>query len=85
MHLKFWGGGGSAAAAAADLTAATDSQGLARAGVTVLRGDPALVAAVADGLDFAHTSTSRVLAWGPADRPSPAQIVAILDAFEQTA
>ena len=66
MYIKFLGGGGSAAAAAAYLTAAVDSQGIERAGVTVLRGDPELVAAVADSLAFAHTYTSGVLAWAPA-------------------
>lgn len=85
MHIKFLGGGGSASAAAAYLTADTDSQGIERAGVTVLRGDPAQVADVADSLEFAHTYTSGVLAWAPDDQPTAAQIEAILDEFEQTA
>ena len=84
MHIKFWGSG-NAAAAAAYLTAAKDAQGIERAGVTVLRGDPAQVAAVADGLAFAHTTTSGVIAWAPDDQPTAADIAAVLDAFEQTA
>ena len=71
MHIKFSGGRASAGRAAAYLTGELDSHGEERAGVTVLRGDPELVAAVADGLEFAHTYTSGVIAWapeGPADR-----------------
>ena len=85
MHIKFLGGGGSAASAAAYLTAEKDAQGIERAGVTVLRGDPELVADVADSLDFAHTYTSGVIAWAPADEPTAAQIETVLNEFEQTA
>ena len=85
MHIKFLGGGGSASAAAAYLTAEQDSQGIEREAVTVLRGDPELVAAVADSLEFAHTYTSGVLAWAPDDQPPAAEIEAVLDEFEQTA
>ena len=85
MHIKFLGGGGNARAAAAYLTADKDSQGIERAGVTVLRGDPAQVAAVADSLAFAHTYTSGVLAWAPDDEPTAAQIETVLNEFEQTA
>ena len=85
MHIKFLGGGGNAGAAASYLTAEKDSQGIERAGVTVLRGDPEQVAAVADSLDFAHTYTSGVLAWAPDDQPTAAEIEAVVDEFEQTA
>ena len=51
----------------------------------MLRGDPELVAAVADGLAFAHTYTSGVLAWAPEDHPTAAHISAVLDEFEATA
>ena len=85
MHIKFLGGGGSGAAAAAYLTAEKDAQGIEREAVTVLRGDPELVADVADSLDFAHTYTSGVLAWAPDDEPTGAEIEAVLDEFEQTA
>ena len=85
MHIKFLGGGGNASAAAAYLTADKDSQGIERAGVTVLRGDPAQVADVADSLEFAHTYTSGVVAWAPDDQPTAAQIETVLNEFEQTA
>ena len=85
MHIKFLGGGGSAESAASYLTAEKDAQGIKREAVTVLRGDPELVADVADSLEFAHTYTSGVLAWAPADQPTAAQIEAVLDEFEQTA
>ena len=85
MHIKFLRGGGNASAAASYLTADKDSQGIERAGVTVLRGDPELVASVADGLDFTHTYTSGVLAWAPDDQPTAAQIETVLNEFEQTA
>ena len=85
MHIKFSGGRASAGRAAAYLTGELDSQGEERAGVTVLRGDPELVAAVADGLAFSHTYTSGVLAWAPDDQPTAAHISTVLDEFEQTA
>lgn len=85
MHIKFLGGGGNASAAASYLTADKDSQGIERAGVTVLRGDPEQVAAVADSLEFAHTYTSGVVAWAPDDQPTATQIEAVVDEFEQTA
>ena len=85
MHIKFSGGRASAGRAAAYLTGELDSQGEEREAVTVLRGDPELVAAVADGLEFAHTYTSGVIAWAPEDQPTAAHISAVLDEFEATA
>lgn len=85
MHIKFLGGSGNARAAASYLTAAVDAQGIEREAVTVLRGDPAQVADIADSLEFAHTYTSGVLAWAPDDEPTAAEIEAVVDAFEQTA
>ena len=85
MLIKFSGGRASAGRAAAYLTGELDSQGEERAAVIVLRGDPELVAAVADGLEFAHTYTSGVLAWAPEDQPTAAHISAVLDEFEATA
>ena len=41
--------------------------------------------AVADALEFEHKYRSAVLAWSPEDRPTAAQIEAVLDKFEQTA
>ena len=86
MLIKFIARGtGSAAAAAAYLTRETDSQGNERADVTVLRGDPDQVAAVADALEFEHKYTSAVIAWAPEDQPSDTEIDRVLDEFEDTA
>ena len=59
--------------------------GREREGVEVLRGDPDMVAAVADSLEFEHKYRSIVIAWAPEDRPTDAQIDAVLDEFERTA
>ena len=56
-----------------------------RPGIEVLRGNPDLVAAVADSLDFEHKYRSLVITWAPDDRPTDAQIGAVLDEFEKTA
>ena len=42
-------------------------------------------ATVADTLEFEHKYTSGVIAWAPEDRPTEAQIDAVLDKFEDTA
>ena len=71
MHIKFSGGRASAGRAAAYLTGELDSQGEEREAVIVLRGDPELVAAVADGLEFAphvHLRGSCLGSRRPADR-----------------
>ena len=46
-----------------------------------------MVAAVADSLDLSSSTSTRslVIAWAPEDRPSDAQIGAVLDEFEKTA
>ena len=86
MHVKFIARGtGSAKAAAEYLLGERDSAGELREGVDVLRGDPEMVAAVADTLEFEHKYTSGVIAWAPEDRPTDAQIEAVLDKFEDTA
>ncbi len=54
-------------------------------GVEVLRGDPDMVAAVTDSLEFEHKYRSIVIEWAPEDRPSDAQINAVVDEFEKTA
>ena len=59
--------------------------GREREGVEVLRGDPDMVAAVADSLEFEHKYRSIVIAWAPENRPTDAQIGAVLDEFEKTA
>ena len=86
MHIKFIARGRGSARAAADyLLGERDAAGKTRDGVEVLRGDPAKVAAVADSLEFKHKYTSGVIAWAPEDRPTRAQIEAVLDKFEKTA
>ena len=86
MHLKFLDRGtGSAAVAAAYLLADKDSAGKVRASVEVLRGDPKLVAAVADGLSFKHKYTSGVCAWSAEDAPTQPEIERFVDEFERTA
>ena len=86
MHVKFIARGTGSAKAAADyLLGERDAAGLLREGVEVRRGDPDRVAAVADSLEFEYKYTSGVIAWAPEDRPTDAQIEAVLDQFEQTA
>ena len=86
MLVKFLARGTGSAQAAADyLTRAMDSQGKVRDDVTVLRGDPDQVAAVADSLEFDHKYTSCVIAWAPEDQPSDQTIDRVLDEVEQTA
>ncbi|MDE0258468.1 MAG: hypothetical protein OXR82_08815, partial [Gammaproteobacteria bacterium] len=59
--------------------------GQEREGVEVLRGNPDMVATVADSLDFERRYTSAVIAWAPEDRPTGEQIEAVLNEFEKTA
>ena len=56
-------GTGPARAASRYMLAEMDAGGTARAGVEVLRGNPDLVAEVADSLPFKHRYTSGVIAW----------------------
>ncbi|MCY4635481.1 MAG: relaxase/mobilization nuclease domain-containing protein [Acidobacteria bacterium] len=86
MHVKFIArGAGSASAAINYLLGERDAMGRERDGVEVLRGDPDMVAAVADSLEFEHKYRSIVIAWAPEARPTDAQINAVLDEFERTA
>ena len=86
MHLKFLSRGtGSAAVAAVYLLALKDASGKVRSAVEVLRGDPRLVAAIADGLPFKHRYTSGVMAWSPEDAPTQPEIERVIDEFEKTA
>jgi len=86
MHIKcLRRGTGSAGKAARYLVGERDATGREREGVEVLRRDPDMVAAVADSLEFEHKYRSIVIAWAPEDRPTDAQINAVLDEFEKTA
>ena len=86
MHLKFLPHGkGSARAAAEYLVGERDAEGNEREGIEALRGNPDMVAAVADSLDFERKYRSAVIAWAPDDRPTEGQIEAVLDEFEKTA
>ncbi len=70
MHIKFLAHGTGADRKAANyLLGEQDATGKPREGVEVLRGNPDMVAAVADSLDFEHRYTSGVIAWA-AGRPS---------------
>ena len=73
-------GKGSAKAAADYLVGERDAEG-----VEVLRGNPDMVAAVADWLDFERRYTTAVIEWAPDDRTTGEQIEAVLDEFEKTA
>ena len=86
MHIKFLARGtGSVRDAANYLLGERDAAGKSREGVEVLRGNPNMVAAVADSLDFEHRYTSGVIAWAPDDQPTDEHIEAVVDEFEKTA
>ena len=86
MHISFAARGTGSARAAADyLVGERDSAGRVRPGIEVMRGNPDHVAALADSLEFERKYTSGVIAWAPEDRPTDAQIGAVLDEFEKTA
>ena len=86
MHTKcLRRGKGSARAAVDYLVGERDAEGYRREGVEVLRGNPDMVAAVADSLEFERKYTSVVIAWAPTDQPTDEQIGAVLDEFEKTA
>ena len=83
MHIKFLRHGkGSMRKAVAYLLADVDHQGIERAAVETLRGNPQLVAEVGDGLDFVHRYTSGVVSWAPEERPTDAEIGLVLDDIE---
>lgn len=86
MHIKFLKHGqGDARKATAYVLAERDHQGIERAGVEVLRGDPHQVAQVANSLNFTHRYRSAVIAWAPEDKPSVEQIQLTLNQFESLA
>ena len=70
MHIKcLRRGTGSARATADYLVGERDAAGHRCEGVEVVRGNPDLVAAVADAAAFEHTYTSVVIAWSPRTAP----------------
>lgn len=84
MHIKFLSHGEGSGKDAIDyLLAEKDHQGKVRAEVTVLRGNPGLVADVVDSLEFKHRYTSGVIAWSAEDNPSNVEIEAVLTDFEK--
>ena len=86
MHIKHLRHGtGSGKGAAEYLTREADSHGQVRDEVRVLDGDPDQVAAVADSLDFKHRYTSGVIAWGPEERPTEAQLQEVLNDYKKAA
>ena len=79
MHVEFIARGTGSARAAVDyLLGERAAAGKLRDGVEVRRGDPDIVAA-ADSLEFKHKYTSGVIAWAPEDRPTDAQVEAVLE------
>ena len=80
--VSFGGGGGGTAEY---LTGEKDAAARKRESVEVLIGDPSEVQAVADSLEFAHQSTTGVIAWAPEDNPTDGQIREVLQEFEKTA
>lgn len=52
---------------------------------TVLKGDPQLVAKVADSLKFKHKYSSGVIAWHVNDNPTDDQIMDVLNTYEKMA
>ena len=85
MHIKCLRRGRGSARVAADYLVGERAAGHQREGVEVLRGNPDMVAAVADSLEFERKYTSAVIAGAPDDRPTGAQIEAVVDEFEKTA
>ena len=84
MHIKFLAHSTGSGQKAVDyLLGELDHTGKVRGEVKVLRGDPALVARQIDSLSTVHRYTSAVIAWGPTDNPSDAEIEAVLDDFER--
>ncbi|MDN6337073.1 MAG: relaxase/mobilization nuclease domain-containing protein [Halomonas sp.] len=86
MHIKFLKHGqGSASGAVRYLLGSHDHRGEERAEVSVLRGDPAMVAQVADSSRHQWGYSSGVIAWAPSDAPTDAQIHQVIQEWEATA
>lgn len=78
-------GAGSATKAARYVLANLDHKNKERAGVSCLRGNPELFAAIADSSGFVQRYTSGVIAFAPTDNPTDQDIQDVLDSFEALA
>lgn len=86
MHIKFLPHGRGSGKDAIDyLLSDRDHQGKERESVTVLRGNPKLVAEVVDSLSFKNRYSSGVIAWSPTDCPSKDEIEDVLNDVERLA
>ena len=86
MHIKFLAHGTGNPQKALDyLLAKHDHNGVPRPEVRVLRGNPKLVADLAESLSFVHRYTSGVISWHAEDDPSEEEVRAVLDDFERVA
>lgn len=86
MHIKFLPHGtGNPQRAVVYLLASHDHNGVLRPEVRVLRGNPKLVADLAETLSFVHRYTSGTISWHANDDPSQEEIQAVLDDFERVA
>jgi hypothetical protein len=86
MHIKFLGHGtGDPNEAAAYLIGTHDHNGFERAEVRVLRGDPTMVALLADSLSTVHRYTSGMIAWHVDDAPTDEEIEGVLNDYERVA
>ena len=75
MHIKFMPyGKGSCQKAVDYLLGSRDHQGKVRERIEVWRGNPSLVADVADSLPFDNRYTSCVIAWSQEDKPDDREI-----------
>ena len=87
MLLKFFNRGtGKGKAPVEYLLKKTDSKGVRREPAPeLLRGDPQQIVRLIDSLDFKHKYNSGVISFAPEDAPSPEQLEAIMDSFEEVA
>ena len=86
MHIKFLPHGtGDPQNAVVYLLASHDHSGVPRPEVRVLRGNPKLVADLAESLSFVHRYTSGMINWHVDDDPSEDEMQEVLDDFERVA
>ncbi|WP_051534632.1 relaxase/mobilization nuclease domain-containing protein [Deefgea rivuli] len=86
MLIKFLPhGSGDASKAAAYVLDEADHLNVRREGVSVLRGNLQLFAAIANNLPFRQRYTSGVVAWAEGDAPTDEDIEAVLNEFERVA